>query len=86
MTRKYLIWRPPEHGMCIAVSILPIILKNDKHYHDYGIGVEGTILLGLDNQSEDDIKRLIDFLLEIDLDLAEFTDLPHSRILKCMTI
>jgi radical SAM superfamily enzyme YgiQ (UPF0313 family) len=44
-----------------------------KRYHDYGIKVEGTILLGLDNQTEDDIKRLIDFLLEIDLDLAEFT-------------
>ena len=53
-----------------------------RRYHDYGIGVEGTILLGLDNQSEDDIKRLIDFLLEIDLDLAEFTVLtpfPHTR-------
>ena len=53
-----------------------------KRYHDYGIGVEGTILLGLDNQSEDDIKRQIDFLLEIELDLAEFTVLtpfPHTR-------
>jgi radical SAM superfamily enzyme YgiQ (UPF0313 family) len=53
-----------------------------KHYHDYGIGVEGTILLGLDNQSEDDIKRLVDFLLEVDLDLAEFTVLtpfPHTQ-------
>jgi radical SAM superfamily enzyme YgiQ (UPF0313 family) len=53
-----------------------------KQYHDYGIGVEGTILLGLDNQTEDDIRRLIDFLLEIDLDLAEFTVLapfPHTK-------
>lgn len=53
-----------------------------KRYHDHGIGVEGTILLGLDNQTEDDIKRLIDFLLEIDLDLAEFTVLapfPHTK-------
>jgi len=53
-----------------------------KQYHDYGIAVEGTILLGLDNQTEDDIKRLIDFLLEIDLDLAEFTVLapfPHTK-------
>lgn len=49
------------------------IKERVKRYHDYGIGVEGTILLGLDNQSEDDCKRLIDFLLEIDLDLAEFT-------------
>lgn len=53
-----------------------------KRYHDYGIGVEGTILLGLDDQTEDDIKRLIDFLLEINLDLAEFTVLtpfPHTK-------
>lgn len=54
-----------------------------KRYHDHGIGVEGTILLGLDNQTEDDIKRLIDFLGEIDLDLAEFTVLtpfPHTKV------
>ena len=49
------------------------IRERIKRYHDYGIGVEGTILLGLDNHDEDFIKRLIDFLLEIDLDLAEFT-------------
>jgi len=53
-----------------------------KRYKDFGIGVEGTILLGLDEHTEDSIKRLIDFLLEIDLDLAEFTVLtpfPHSK-------
>ena len=58
------------------------IRERIKRYHDYGIGVEGTILLGLDNQSEDDIKRLIDFLLEINLDLAEFTVMtpfPHTK-------
>jgi len=58
------------------------IRERVKRYHDYGIGVEGTILLGLDNQSEDDIKRLIDFLLSINLDLAEFTVLtpfPHTK-------
>ncbi len=58
------------------------IRERVKRYHDYGIGVEGTILLGLDNQTEDDIKRLIDFLLQIDLDLAEFTILapfPHTK-------
>jgi radical SAM superfamily enzyme YgiQ (UPF0313 family) len=51
-------------------------------YHDHGIAVEGTILLGMDNQTEDDLERLIDFLLEIDLDLAEFTVLtpfPHTK-------
>ena len=53
-----------------------------RRYHDHGIAVEGTILLGLDNQCEDDIKRLVDFLLEIKLDLAEFTVLtpfPYTK-------
>ena len=53
-----------------------------QRYHDFGIGVEATVLLGMDNQSEDDILRLIDFLLEVDLDLAEFTVLtpfPHTK-------
>lgn len=58
------------------------IKERVKRYHDYGLGVEGTVLLGLDNQTEDDIKRLIDFLLEINLDLAEFTVMtpfPHTK-------
>jgi hypothetical protein len=58
------------------------IRERIKRYKDHGIGVEGTILLGLDNQTEDDILRLVDFLLEVDLDLAEFTILtpfPHTK-------
>ncbi len=58
------------------------IKERIKRYHDHGIGVEGTILLGLDSHTEDSIKRLIDFLLEIELDLAEFTVLtpfPHTK-------
>ena len=58
-----------------------------KRYHDHGIAVEGTILLGLDSHTEDDIKRLVDFLLEIELDLAEFTVLtpfPHTRAFEDM--
>jgi radical SAM superfamily enzyme YgiQ (UPF0313 family) len=58
------------------------IRERIKRYHDCGIAVEGTILLGLDHHTEDGIKRLIDFLLEIELDLAEFTVLtpfPHTR-------
>ncbi|MEW6264798.1 MAG: radical SAM protein [Thermodesulfobacteriota bacterium] len=51
-----------------------------KLYHDHGIAVEGTVLLGLDNHTEDFILRLIDFLQEIELDLAEFTVLtPFPR-------
>jgi radical SAM superfamily enzyme YgiQ (UPF0313 family) len=52
-----------------------------RRYHDYGIAVEGTILLGMDEHTEDTIRRLIDFLMEIELDLAEFTVLtpfPHT--------
>jgi radical SAM superfamily enzyme YgiQ (UPF0313 family) len=51
--------------------------------HDNGIKVEGTVLLGLDDHTEDFLKRLVDFLLEIDLDLAEFTILtpfPGSQV------
>jgi radical SAM superfamily enzyme YgiQ (UPF0313 family) len=53
-----------------------------KRYHDYGIAVEGSILLGLDYHTEDYIRKLVDFLLEVDLDMAEFTVLtpfPHTR-------
>lgn len=53
-----------------------------KRYHDFGIGVEGSILLGLDYHTEDYIKKLVDFLLDIELDMAEFTVLtpfPHTK-------
>jgi radical SAM superfamily enzyme YgiQ (UPF0313 family) len=58
------------------------IRERIRRYHDYGISVEGTILLGLDHHTEDYIKRFVDFLLEIELDLAEFTVLtpfPHTK-------
>jgi len=58
------------------------IRERIKRYHDHGIAVEGTILLGLDSHDEESIKKLIDFLLEIEIDLAEFTVLtpfPHTR-------
>ena len=40
-------------------------------------------ILGTDDQDEDEIKRLVDFLIENNLDMAEFTILtpfPHSPI------
>ncbi|MDF7823373.1 hypothetical protein P4B35_05065 [Pontiellaceae bacterium B12227] len=60
-----------------------VIRNRIKRMKDRGIGVEGTIILGTDDQSEDDIKRLVDFLLEVELDLAEFTVMtpfPHTPI------
>lgn len=53
----------------------------------HGIGVEGTIILGTDDQDVDAIKRLVDFLCENELDLAEFTIMtpfPHSPIREFM--
>ena len=55
------------------------IRERVKRYKDHGIGVEGTIILGLDDHDEESIKRLVDFLMEIDLDLAEFTVLTPFR-------
>jgi radical SAM superfamily enzyme YgiQ (UPF0313 family) len=60
-----------------------VIRQRVRHYKDHGIGVEGTIILGADNQDVDFIKRLVDFLLEIELDIAEFTIMTpfmHSPI------
>ncbi|MGB2984506.1 MAG: radical SAM protein [Phycisphaerae bacterium] len=60
-----------------------VIRQRVKNYKDHGIGVEGTIILGTDNQDEDFIKRLVDYLLEIELDVTEFTILtpfPESSI------
>ncbi|MBI4848338.1 MAG: cobalamin B12-binding domain-containing protein [Nitrospirae bacterium] len=59
------------------------IRRRVKRLKERGIGVEGTIILGMDDHDEDYIKRLVDFLLEIELDLAEFTILtpfPHTPI------
>ncbi len=50
-----------------------VIAERIRRYKARGIGVEGTILLGLDKHDEDYIKRLVDFLLDLELDLAEFT-------------
>ncbi|HWR73857.1 MAG TPA: radical SAM protein [Nitrospirota bacterium] len=59
------------------------IRRRVQRLQERGIGVEGTIILGMDEHDEDYIKRLVDFLLEINLDLAEFTILtpfPHTPI------
>lgn len=66
-----------------VVDISDCIRNRVKRLKARGIGVEGTIILGMDDHDEDYIKRLVDFLLEIELDLAEFTVLtpfPHSTI------
>ena len=60
-----------------------VIRDRIKHLKDRGIGVEGTVILGTDDQDEDAIKRLVDFLVDVDLDLAEFTIMtpfPHTPV------
>ncbi len=60
-----------------------VIRDRIKMLKDNGIGIEGTIILGTDDQDEDAIKRLVDFLMENNLDMAEFTILtpfPHTSI------
>ncbi len=52
-----------------------------RRLKEFGIGVEAAVLLGTDNQGVDYIKKLVDFLLEIDVDMAEFsilTPFPHT--------
>jgi radical SAM superfamily enzyme YgiQ (UPF0313 family) len=59
-----------------------LIRDRVKLYKEHGIGVEGTIILGTDEQDEDGVKRLVDFCLELELDMAEFTVLtpfPHTE-------
>jgi radical SAM superfamily enzyme YgiQ (UPF0313 family) len=66
-----------------------VIRNRIRRLKDHGIGVEGTIILGTDDQDEDAIKRLVDFLLEIELDVAEFTIMtpfPHSPIRRSMEL
>jgi radical SAM superfamily enzyme YgiQ (UPF0313 family) len=56
-----------------------------RRLKEFGIGVEAAVLLGPDNQDVDYIKRLVDFLLEIDVEMAEFsilTPFPHTPVTK----
>ncbi len=60
-----------------------VIRDRIRMLQDHGIGVEGTVLLGTDEQDADAIKRLVDFLCEVRLDVAEFTivtPFPHTPL------
>lgn len=60
-----------------------VIRKRVRRLKKHGIGVEAAVLLGTDNQDADYIKRLVDFLLEIDVDMSEFsilTPFPHTPV------
>jgi radical SAM superfamily enzyme YgiQ (UPF0313 family) len=60
-----------------------VIRDRVKRLKDHGIGVEAAVLLGPDNQDADYIRKLVDFLLEIDVDMSEFsilTPFPHTPV------
>jgi len=60
-----------------------VIRRRIAQLKGHGIAIEGTILLGTDDQDEPGIRRLVDFLCENELDIAEFTILtpfPHSPV------
>jgi radical SAM superfamily enzyme YgiQ (UPF0313 family) len=60
-----------------------VIRDRIRMLQDHGIGVEATVLLGTDDHDVDSIKRLVDFLCQIHLDVAEFTivtPFPHTPI------
>ncbi|MDF1614724.1 B12-binding domain-containing radical SAM protein [Desulfurivibrio dismutans] len=60
-----------------------VIRNRVRRLKEHGIGVEAAVLLGPDNQDADYIKRLVDFLLEIDVEMAEFsilTPFPHTPV------
>ena len=64
-----------------------VIRDRIKMLKDNGIGIEGTIILGTDDQDENDIKRLVEFLCRLEVNIAEFTILtpyPHSPIRQQM--
>ena len=57
------------------------IRQRVRRYKEHGIAVEGTIILGTDDQDVDGVLRLLDFVEELDLDMAEFTVMtpfPHT--------
>ncbi len=65
-----------------VMGVSDTIRRRVERLKEHGIGVEATVLLGWDGHTEDSIKRLVDFVMEIDVDMAEFTVLtpfPGSR-------
>lgn len=56
-----------------------------RHVHKLGMNICGDFILGLADETESDIRRSIDFALELDLDFASFniaTPMPGSSIRK----
>lgn len=69
------------------LSPSPAIRERIRRYQAHGIGVEGTVILGTDDQDEAAIYRLVDFTLELGLDMAEFnvlTPYPHTTYRRAL--
>jgi len=71
-------WYVYQAIMGVSDTIRDRVARLKRH----GIGVEATVLLGWDGHTEDSIKELVDFVMDIGVDMAEFTVLtpfPGSR-------
>lgn len=65
-----------------VMGVSDTIRNRVKRLGDHGIGVEATVLLGWDGHTEDSVRELVEFVMEIGVDMAEFTVMtpfPHSR-------
>lgn len=51
----------------------PEFARKVRVFHDQGIGVEATVLLGADSHGPDIFRRMVDYLLELEVEIAEFT-------------
>ncbi|MBI5623144.1 MAG: cobalamin B12-binding domain-containing protein [Elusimicrobia bacterium] len=66
-----------------VVSLSDEFRRKAAVFHDHGIGVEATVLLGVDSHGPDIFRRMVDYLLEADVEIAEFTvqtPFPGTRL------
>ncbi len=65
-----------------VMGVSDTIRRRVERLKAHGIGVEATVLLGWDGHTEDSVERLVDFVMQLEVDMAEFTVLtpfPGSR-------
>lgn len=56
-----------------------------RKFHDHGIAVMGGFIFGFDSDHKDSFKRTVDFCIDVDLDIVQYTvltPLPGSSLYK----
>ncbi|MBI4676866.1 MAG: cobalamin B12-binding domain-containing protein [Elusimicrobia bacterium] len=56
-----------------VVSLSDGFRRKVRAFHEVGIGVEATVLLGVDSHGPGIFRRMVDYLLEAGVEIAEFT-------------